>query len=384
MINRGTLLVEILDGNKATLTKSPQFTMVNDDMTDNHYSPIFQTTRGSVVESIHFGAIAVVDVDGKLRAWFGNPGTTTFMRSSAKPFQALPFIVSGGPQKLHLTLAEVALTYASHIGMAEHIKIAKSIQAKAGISESHLQCGTHLPFHNPSREDLQKKNLDPTPNHNNCSGKHSGMLAYAKLNSWPLDSYLDLSHPLQQEILRTFAMFCGLEPREVLIGRDGCSAPNFAVPLRNAALGYARLCDPRDLPPEQVDACQMITQAMVTHPEMIAGPEIFDTRIMEITCGKLISKGGAEGFQSIGLTPGAMGPGSPAFGIALKISDGGARYKVRSAVVIEILRQLGVLTEKEQTALAEFGPEVPIRNWNGSKVGDAGPCFELIGDWKLQ
>lgn len=353
-------------------------------MTDNYYSPIFQTTRGSVVESVHFGAVAVVDVDGKLRAWFGNPNKITFMRSSAKPFQALPLIASGGSQKLHLTLAEIALTCASHIGMPDHIKIAESIQAKARISESHLQCGTHLPYHNPSREDLRMKNLDPTPNHNNCSGKHSGMLAYAKLNSWSLDNYLDLAHPVQREILGTFAMLCGMETSEVLIGRDGCSAPNFAVPLRNAALGYARLCDPRDLPPEQADACQMITQAMVTHPEMIAGPGKFDTSIMEIACGKLISKGGAEGYQSVGLMPGAMGPGSPAFGIALKISDGGAREKVRSAVVIEILRQLGVLTEEEQTALAEFGPEIPLSNWNGIKVGDAGPCFELVGDWKSQ
>jgi len=353
-------------------------------MTDNYYSPIFQTTRGSVVESVHFGAIAVVDVDGKLRAWFGNPDTTTFMRSSAKPFQALPFVASGGPQKLHLTLAEIALICASHIGMPKHIKIVKSIQAKAGISESHLQCGTHLPYHNPSREDLQKKNLDPTPNQNNCSGKHSGMLAYAKLNNWPLDSYLELSHPVQREILRTFAMLCGLEPREVLIGIDGCSTPNFAVPLRNAALGYARLCDPRDLPSEQADACRMITKAMLTHPEMVAGPEKFDTSIMELTCGKIISKGGAEGYQSIGLAPGAMGPDSPAFGIALKISDGGARDKVRSAVVIEILRQLGALTQEEQIALNDFGPKVSLHNWNGIKVGEAGPCFELIGDWKVQ
>ncbi len=174
---------------------------------------------------------------------------------------------------------------------------------------------------------------------------------------------------------------CGVRVDQVGLGIDGCSAPNFAVPLRNAAQGYARLMDPQAgavQPARRAAACREITEAMRAHPEMVGGPGQFDTRLMQAAGGKIVSKGGAEAFQGIGLMPDAMGKGSPAVGIALKISDGDDRKKARTAVAMEVLRQLGALSQAEMDELKDFGPEHTVRNWRGIAVGHAYPNFQLI------
>ncbi|MFQ5616999.1 MAG: asparaginase [Anaerolineales bacterium] len=346
-------------------------------MTENHYQPVFELTRGNTVESIHFGAIAVVTSQGNLIAQHGDPHTKTFLRSTAKPFQALPFVEQEGPQSFRFTPKEIALMCASHSGTDGHVTVVQSLQKKAGISENHLRCGVHPPFHEPTQKALQARGKEPTPNHHNCSGKHSGMLSLARLNSWPLEDYLDPAHPAQQKILRAFAEMCDLEPERVSLGTDGCSAPNFAVPLYNAALAYARMCDPNGLPAKRTAACHTITQAMTSHPKMVAGPDRFDTYLMETTQGRIVAKGGAEGYQGIGLMPGALGPDSPATGIAFKISDGGARKNLRAAVALEILRQLKALSETELEALAQFGPTFPVHSWHKTVVGEGRPCFVI-------
>ncbi|MBU1660308.1 MAG: asparaginase [Chloroflexi bacterium] len=165
---------------------------------------------------------------------------------------------------------------------------------------------------------------------------------------------------------------------DIVIGIDGCSAPVFAIPLRNAALGYARLCDPVELAPERAAACRTITNAMSTHPEMVAGPGKFDTRLMTAANGKIVSKGGAEGYQQIGVLPGAMAPDSPGLGIAIKISDGDSRSRARPAVVLELLRQLGAITPQELEELADLGPTFEIRNYRNWLVGKACPVFALV------
>jgi L-asparaginase II len=217
------------------------------------------------------------------------------------------------------------------------------------------------------------------------------MLAFARLLGFPPDPdslpYIDPDHPVQHMILQTFAEMCDLEPDEVAIGIDGCSAPNFAVPLRNAALAFARLCDPSGLPESRSIACRKISTAMTTHPDMIGGPDNFDTLLMQELPGRVICKGGAEGYQAFGLLPGATGPGSPALGIAFKISDGDLkghnrpvgdpRGRVRPAVTLEILRQLGAISAAEMQALADFGPAWPVDNWRKVVVGWASPCFTL-------
>jgi L-asparaginase II len=264
--------------------------------------------------------------------------------------------------------------------------VAASILEKAGINESGLQCGAHMPGDVPAFKRLIANDEAPTPIRNNCSGKHSAMLAYAKMRGLPLDNYLDFDHPIQQDILASFADMCLLPPNQVQPGIDGCSAPNFAVPLYNAALAFARLADPHDLAQSRASACQEITSAMTTDPEMISGPGEFDCRLMQVGAGKIVCKRGAEGYQAIGLLPGAIRSGSPGIGIALKIMDGdlgqrrpdlGAYSRVRPAVTLEVLKQLVALSEAQLSELEEFGPVKPVKNHRGIVVGESRPTFTL-------
>ncbi len=345
-----------------------------------NYAPIYAFTRGDTVESVHYGAIAVVDVHGNLVASYGDPATVTFLRSTAKPFQALPFIAQDGDQFYNLTEDEVAILCASHSGTDEHVAVIRAIQDKAGVAEEELLCGTHYPYHEPTANMLREKKLSPTPNRHNCSGKHTGMLAYVHMHSPVNLPYLDLNHPLQVEIIHTFADMCNLKPEDVQVGIDGCSAPNFAVPLYNAALSFARLCEPEAggvQPANRVAACHRIVKAMTAYPNMVAGPDRFDTLLMENTKGKIVSKAGAEGYQGIGILPGALGNNSPALGIALKISDGDARGKVRSAISMEVLLQLGILDQYQEDVLRDFGPTLKVFNWRKLEVGKGYPLFDL-------
>jgi len=348
--------------------------------------PLLELRRGTTVESIHFGSAAVVDASSRMIAWIGDPQTITFLRSSAKPFQALPFIENGGHSTFSLTLSEIALICGSHIGTDMHAKVVCGIQDKTCIRESDLQCGTHPPFDKATADRLFLGGEKPSPNRHNCSGKHSGMLAYAKMHGLPLETYLDPEHPIQREILATLAEMCALDTAEVRTGIDGCSAPIFAVPLFNAALAFARLCDPYNLSEARAAACRTIVTAMTSHPEMVSGTGRFDTRLMEAGGGKILSKGGAEGYQATGLLPGALGPGSPGIGIVLKVSDGDQavtesdgerRSRVRPSVTLEILCQLGALNKMQLSEMAEFGPVKPVLNWRKLVVGESRPVFTL-------
>lgn len=341
------------------------------------YSPIFTLTRGETVESIHFGGIAVVNEQGRLVASYGDPETVTFLRSTAKPFQALPFIEAGGAEFFDLSLQEIALICASHAGTDEHFAVLQPLQAKTGVGEGDLHCGIHPPYDKETAEAMRKRGEEPTPNRHNCSGKHTGMLAFCRMKAWPLEEYLDPDHPVQQAILQTFAEMCALPIDRVATGVDGCSAPNFAVPLYNAALSYARLCAPGEFVEHRAVACRTITRAMAAYPGMIAGPNRFDTCLMETAAGRIVAKGGAEGYQGIGLLPGAIGAGSGALGIAVKIADGDPKGRARPAVTLEMLRQLGALNEEELAELAQFGPRTPVHNWRDLVVGEARPFFEL-------
>ena len=350
------------------------------------YQPVFEVTRGNIVESTHFGAVAVVDSNGRLLAWYGDPKIITFMRSSAKPFQALPFIEHGGDQTFHLTSKEIAIICASHEGTDEHVEVIKGIQTKVGVSESDLLCGTHLLSNPATVEAMRARGERVTPNRNNCSGKHTGMLAYARMRGLPIADYINPEHPIQKSILETFSEMCGMETERVEIGTDGCSAPNFALPVSNAALGFARLCDPRSLSQERAAACRRITSAMMANPVMVSGTGRFDTRVMEVCAKRILVKSGAEGYLAMGVMPGALGAESPGIGIVFKVSDGDLstrdsdgyfRNRVRPAMALEILKQLGYVSENELEALAEFGPVRPVTNARKIVVGEARPVFTL-------
>lgn len=348
--------------------------------------PLFEVTRGDIVESVHYGSIAVVDATGKLISSYGDPRTVAFLRSSAKPFQALPFVEHGGVENFGFSPRELAIACASHEGSDLHVQTIEEIHKKVGINENYLQCGIHMPSDADAFKSLLLNGKEPTPNRNNCSGKHSAMLAYAKMRGLPLEKYLDLEHPIQQDILASFAEMCLLPVKEIELGTDGCSAPNFAVPLYNAALAAARLCDPHELAEMRASACRKITSAMTTYPEMVSGYGEFDCELMKVGEGRIVCKRGAEGYQITGLLPGTLGPNSPGVGISLKVSDGDAsrmsldlahNNRVRPAVMLEILRQLGALSSGQEQALAAFGPRMSIKNHRGIITGQSRPVFEI-------
>jgi L-asparaginase II len=343
----------------------------------NDYQPVFEVTRGGIVESTHYGAVAVVDSNGHLLSWCGDSQIVTFMRSSSKPIQALPFIEAGGDQVYHLTSRELAIVCGSHDGSDEHVSVIQGIQSRVGLQESDLLCGIQPPLDETVADQLKINGQTPSANRHNCSGKHTAMLAYANMLGQPISNYVDFEHPIQQNILSVFAEMCDLPRSKVVVGRDGCSVPAFGVPLYNAALSFARLCDPQDMPPDRAAACRRITSAMLTNPEMVAGPKRFDTRLIQVGSKRIISKAGAEGFQAIGILPGAISADSPGIGIAIKVSDGDQKNRVRPALALEILKQIDLLSAKDLEALAEFGPVLQLKNWRKLVVGESRPVCAL-------
>jgi L-asparaginase II len=346
--------------------------------------PLLELIRGSIRESLHLGSIAVVNSAGKLLHSHGDPYTVAFLRSSAKPFQALPFVEQGGADYFNLTPAELALACASHETSDLHLKTVQGMQSKIGIREDHLQCGPHLPGDADKFKQVIREGITPTPNFNNCSGKHTAMLAFAKMRGLPLETYLDFDHPIQQDILKTISEMCDMEVKDIVLGIDGCSAPNFAMPLFNAALGMARMCDPRDLPEARATACKKITDAMSAHPEMVSNFGEFDCEVMKIGGGKIVTKRGAEGFQIVGIMPGVIG--ERGVGVAFKVTDGDPGRmnddlqwspRVRPAVTLEILKQIRALDEAQLGMLSRFGPEKELKNYAGIVTGKSSPVFEL-------
>jgi L-asparaginase II len=341
------------------------------------YIPLVEVTRGDLIESVHFGAVAVTDQHGNLVANAGDPNLVTFLRSSSKPFQLLPLIEQGGVEKYDLTNQEISVMCASHVGSQLHVEVVRGIQDKVGIDEAELLCGIHAPVDKPSAQALRLRNEQPTQNHHNCSGKHTGFLTQAILNGFEKEDYINPNHPVQQTVIRTFSEMCHIELKDIHLGIDGCSAPVFGIPILNAAWAFASLSDPEKLSPERAAACRTITHAMTSFPEMVSGFGKFDTRLMQVGKGKIISKGGAEGYQAIGLLPGAIAPNSPALGIAIKISDGDLTHRASHVAAVEVLRQLGALNDLQLIDLKEFHSQ-PVTNWRRIEVGQLNPNFQLI------
>ncbi len=342
----------------------------------DEYQAVVEATRGEVVESVHFGALTIVDSDGKLLASYGDPMAVSCLRSSSKPLQILQFVEDGGVEKYGITEKELSVMCASHSGTDDHAETVASIQRKIGASESDLLCGTHYPIDKATTERMRKLDQVPTPNQHNCSGKHSGMLANAKLHGFDIQEYIREDHPLQKMILKTFAEMCGVEVDEVKLGIDGCSVPVFAIPMYNTALGFARLANPEHLSEKRAIACRKITHAMMTHPFMVAGPNRFDTALMEAAGGRIFCKGGAEGYQGIGILPGTLPGQEKGIGISIKISDGDNGGRARPVIAMKLFRELGLVDDAFYASMAGYDRR-PIYNWRHFEVGELRPCFEL-------
>ena len=357
------------------------------------YVPIVETTRGPIVESIHYGAIAVCDAHGDLLASVGDADAVVYLRSSSKPFQVLPLVEGGGMELFGLSERELAVMCASHNGTDEHVKVIMGIQQKLGVSAADLMCGTHNPGDPATAERMFLNGEENSTLRHNCSGKHTGMLAQALLYGEPTADYIDPQHPVQQRILRTFSQMTGVPLEKIILGTDGCSAPVFAVPLRAAAHAFALLADPSGLPEPRRSALRRIFAAMTAHPDMVAGPRTFDTELMTVGRGSILTKGGAEGYQAVSLLPGASSRFAGALGITLKISDGDLAQhdraeriaqiahdgggRARSTTAVEVLRQLGALDEAQVAELSGYLPRAQY-NWRRIEVGEIRPCFTLF------
>ena len=337
--------------------------------------PLVEVTRGSITESRHRGHVVAVDPDGTIVAYLGAPETVTYLRSSAKPHQAVPLIVSGAADRFGFTEEEIALACASHSGEPIHTEVAASMLRKIGLPPSALKCGIHEPFSPEVARRLREKGEQPSVLQNNCSGKHAGMLALTLHLGAPTDTYDQPDNPAQLEIGRTISQFSGIAIEDIAIGTDGCGVPVFGITVKAMALMYARLVSPpAEFDNKTKDACARVVAAMMAHPELIGGTaDRLDTEIMQAAKGRLISKVGAEGVYTVGVIPCEQWPRG--FGLALKIEDGDD-HRARPTVVIECLRQLGILVNESLEAVARYA-FFPVRNRRGDVVGEVTAEFKL-------
>lgn len=341
-----------------------------------HADVLVEITRGSLVESCHLGVLAVTDASGRLLYRCGDPGLVAFLRSSAKPMQAAAVVESGAADAFGFTPAEIAISASSHNGEPFHTSTVAGMLAKLGLDTGDLSCGVHAPLHAPSAALLQQEGAEPCALHNNCSGKHAGMLALSRQLNVPTAGYHLPSHPVQERILAAVSEIAGLEPGAIARGIDGCGVPVFAMPVASAALAFARMADPRDLRAALAAACRRVVAAMQSHPEMVGGTGRFDTDLMRQTAPRVFCKGGAEGFYALGLLPDPAAGRPRGLGLALKVVDGDTQGRARPVAVVEALRQLGVLTDGDRQALSQWAAGAS-RNHRGDLVGEVRPALRM-------
>jgi len=323
--------------------------------------PLALVTRGDGVDAVHYGSVAVVNRDGRLLYAAGDPDFPAMTRSALKPFQAIPLVASGAADRFGFGPAELALLCASHSGEPRHVAAVGRMLARCGLGPGDLQCGTHPPGYHEVRGEVPPP-PPYSPLAHNCSGKHAGMLAYCVACGAPTAGYLDFDHPLQRAIRTAVAHFTDVPEGRLVAGVDGCSAPNYGVPLARLALAYARLaCDRGD--GRYGAAPRLLADAMVAHPEMVSGEGRNDLAYMRAGGHDWVSKIGAEGIQAIGV----RGAG---IGIAVKVVDGARR--ALHPVTVEVLDQIGLLDAARRTALAGWR-EPAVKNARGIVTGQVRP-----------
>ena len=324
-----------------------------------------ELVRGTIVESRHTVHAAVVDADGALVAWAGQPDYITFWRSAAKPFQALPLVADGVVEHFGITREELALACASHSSEPAQVDLVRGFLKRIGCGERDLMCGPHPPLSETVAKDYQTRGVWLTAVYSNCSGKHTGMLAQAKYHGWPTEGYVRPDHPVQQRCLAEVARWTGVPEHQIGVAVDGCGVSCFALPLRNMALAYARLgqvrnaefgmrSDARADPLRTPHSALRILDAMLRHPELIAGEGRPCTEIMRAHPNRVITKVGADGVYSALLVQEGLG-------VALKVEDGHG-----SAAVLALVR---ILEELGLQPLPGHLREKPLTNSRGETVG---------------
>jgi L-asparaginase II len=325
---------------------------------------LVEATRGTLVESRHSGAIAVVRPDGALLLALGDVTRPIFPRSAVKLLQAVPLVETGAADAFGLDDKELAVACASHSGNRVHVEAVRRLLAKAGLDESLLACGAHWPISESTTRELLKEGRRPAPIHNNCSGKHAGMLATAVHLGLDPKGYERPDHPVQSAIARFLSETCGVDLQADLMGIDGCSVPTFALPLTALAQGFARVALGEGLARPRADAVQRLMQACFAAPVLVAGEGRFDTEVMRALAPACFVKGGAEGVHCAALP--ALG-----LGIALKIDDGAKR-----GTELVLAAVLAALLPDAKRALRDK-IEVEIETLRGAHAGRIGASAEL-------
>lgn len=323
-----------------------------------------EVRRGATVESRHVVSVAVADGNGGLRATAGDPELITFARSAIKPLQALPLVDDRVAEKFGFGAAELALACASHGGEPFHIDVAQSMLRRIGLDEHALACGAHPPMHEASARLLRDMRRAPTRIHNNCSGKHAGMLALARAHGWPLAGYHDVDHPVQQRMLHEMTRWSGVAPEDITIAVDGCGVATFALPLSGMARAFGALAAAAR---RGEKAPAAIARAMTTYPEYVGGTDRLCTELTRASAGRIIAKVGAEGVYCAAV-PGAE------LGVALKVEDGARR--AAEPALLGVLHALGLLSDDEVGVLARYAEPV-VRNTRGEAVGELRAIVEL-------
>lgn len=326
--------------------------------------------RGDLVESRHHVSIAVVRADGSLLGSSGDPELVAFWRSCAKPFQAIPMIVDGAAEAYGFGADALALACASHNGEERHVALARQMLAASGASESDLVCGPHASISEDVAKAMQARGETPTKAHNNCSGKHAGMIALGRHAKWGSDGYATTEHPVQEACLEEVARWTGLPEAKVPHATDGCGVPSFALPLRAMALAWARLGAAsagdriHGMPKDEQKAGVQLVEAMRAHPFLIAGTGRLDTDLIAACGGRVVAKVGAEGVYCATIPEQRLG-------LAIKVEDGASR-----CLGPALLGLLEVLSPGVADGLRDQR-ECVITNTLGASVGHVEPRIVL-------
>ena len=321
--------------------------------------PFVHVRRGALVESVHAVAACAVDVRGAVVLGFGDVDTPVFLRSASKPFIAAAIVESGAAERFSLNAREIAVIAASHDGEPFHVDAVCSMLKKIGLDRAALRCGAHAPSFEPAAAALAAAGEAPSALHNNCSGKHAGILAMCVHLGFDVESYLEAEHPAQRRVLAFCARMLDEASAELPLAVDGCGIPTFATTLRRAARAFARMATLDDVNRADAAALRTVSEAMSAEPAYVGGTARFDTALIAATAGRILGKAGAEGVHGDALRREGLG-------LAVKVIDGSRR--AAAPATLALLRELGALEPDEEARLRKFA-EPEIRNVAGRVVG---------------